>query len=68
MNPIEHLWDELGRRVRRQQIPPRNVAELTQALQYHWNAIPAHFIRRLCDSMPRRLQACVRAQGGHTRY
>ena len=68
MNPIEHMWDELGRPVHGQLNPPQNVAELTQALQHHWAAIPQAMIRRLCNSMPRRLQAVIRSNGGHTRY
>ena len=32
LNPIEHIWDDLGRRVRHHQPPPRNVADLAQAL------------------------------------
>jgi len=33
LNPIEHVWDELGRRVTRRQRQPVNVAELVTALQ-----------------------------------
>ena len=40
INPIEHLWDELGRRVPGRQNPPRNVRELGQALQQEWWNIP----------------------------
>ena len=68
LNPIEHLWDELGRRVRQRQPPPRNVAQLTAALQAEWNAIPQPTIRNLCESMGRRLNTCIRANGGHNRY
>jgi transposase len=32
LNPIEHLWDELDRRVRRRDNPPSSVPELEQAL------------------------------------
>ena len=68
LNPIEHLWDELGRRVYKRQPPPANVADLTLALQDEWRNIPMATIARLCDSMLRRIQACDRAHGGHTRY
>ena len=33
MNPIEHMWDELGRRVRERPNPPKNLRELGLALQ-----------------------------------
>ena len=68
MNPIEHLWDELGRRVRRRQNPPRNVRELGQALQQEWRNIPRRTIRRLTRSMRQRLRAVIDNNGGHTRY
>ena len=32
LNPIEHVWDLLDRRVRAMAIPPRNVWELASAL------------------------------------
>ena len=32
LNPIEHVWDLLDRRVRARAIPPRNVRELVGAL------------------------------------
>ena len=32
MSPIEHVWDELTRRISARHQPPRNVNELTNAL------------------------------------
>jgi len=68
LSPIEHLWDELGRRVRNSQNPPETLAQLRTALLREWNNIPQDFIRRLIDSMRRRCQAVINARGGHTRY
>lgn len=68
MNPIEHLWDELGRRVRSRQRPAENLAELAYALVEEWNRIPMETIRNLISSMPRRLEALRVARGGNTRY
>lgn len=68
LNPIEHLWDELGRRLRSRVRAPRNLAQLRQALLEEWNRIPLRTIRRLCASVPSRMQACLRQNGGHTRY
>ena len=53
MNPIEHLWDELGQYVLQQLNALRNVAELTQAFQHHWDAISQTGIHHLCLSDPR---------------
>ena len=68
LSPIEHLWDELGRRVRHRKNPPETLQELRDALVYEGNNIPQACIQRLIDSMRRRCDAVVVARGGHTRY
>lgn len=67
-NPIEHVWDYLGRRLRRRQPQPPNVQQLTAALHQEWGRIPRYLLRNLCSSMRRRLAAVVASRGGHTRY
>ena len=44
-NPIEHLWDELDKRVRRLQIPQRNLVEHEQVLVRKYSAIDQAYIR-----------------------
>lgn len=68
LNPIEHLWDMLSRRVRARQPPPENVRALTDALVQEWGNIPQEDIRRLIRSMPRRCRECIQCRGGHTHY
>lgn len=68
LNPIEHLWDVMYRCIRRHQVPPQTVQELTDALIQVWEEIPQDTIRRLIRSMPRRCRECVQARGGHTHY
>ena len=68
LNPIEHVWDLLYRRVRGRRHVPQDVPELRQALVEEWRAIPQNVIRRLIRSMPRRCNDCIRVRGGHTRY
>jgi hypothetical protein len=65
---IEHLWDELGRRVRHLTNPPETLQELCDALVHEWNNIPEAFIQRLIGSMRRSCEAVVAARGGDTRY
>jgi len=65
LSPIEHVWDVLGRR--RRQNKPRNLQELAQALIQEWGNIPANVIRRHTRSMRRRINAMIKADGGHTR-
>ena len=68
LSPIEHAWDELGRRIRdNYSIPPTNLEELFQRLTEQWNNIDQESLDCLCDSMPKRLEACIRSRGGHTR-
>ena len=68
LSPIEHAWDEMERRLRQANIQPLTLAELGQALVQTWNNIPQAFFNRLVSSMRRRCQACINANGGHTRY
>lgn len=68
LNPIEHLWDQLGKAVRNRAHQPRTLQELANALLAEWGRIPQYRVRALCRSMDRRVVACRRADGGHTRY
>lgn len=68
LSPIEHLWDELGRTVRKRNPPPQNVQQLRQALIAEWNNLPQQKVLTLIQSMRRRIQACINANGGHTKY
>ena len=54
LSPIEHLWDEHGRRVRHLQNPPETLQELCDALVHEWNNIPQAISQRLIGSMRRR--------------
>ena len=67
-NPIEHLWDELGRAISSMDNPPHNLDELRQALLDKWAQFPVQHLQRLVASMPRRLAAIIAARGGNTRY
>jgi hypothetical protein len=66
-NPIEHLWDDLDQRVRSRQPAPQTLQELQQALEQEWARISQDRIRRLIESMPRRVRAVLQANGG-TKY
>ncbi|CDQ64550.1 unnamed protein product [Oncorhynchus mykiss] len=67
LNPIEHVWDLLNRRVRDRTIPPRNVWELAGALVEEWGNISQQELANLVQSM-RRCTAVLTTAGGHTRY
>ena len=66
--PIEHLWDELGKRVCHGQNPAETLQELRDAFVHEWHSIPQAFFQRLIGSVRRRCEAVVAARGSHTRY
>ncbi|KAK7112332.1 hypothetical protein V1264_011803 [Littorina saxatilis] len=68
LNPIEHMWDELCRRVQQHHPPPANLGQLLQWLQQEWNGVPRVFICNLIHSMHQRCVECLAYNGGHTRY
>lgn len=68
LNPIEHAWDILQRRISNRQNPPNILQELADALVQEWSAIPQADFRRLIGSFPNRCREVIRARGGHTRY
>lgn len=68
LNPIEHMWDELDRRLRQRNPAPLTLQQLSNALQEEWRRIPLARIQRLIESMPRRCRAVIAAHGAHTRY
>ena len=51
LNPIEHLWDELGRLVRRRANPLESIDQLQRELTNEWNNIHQAFVMRLIGSM-----------------
>ena len=68
LNPIEHLWDELERKVRRCDILSKNETELFNFLVEEWEKIPLNVLEKLVDSMPSRLQAVCDGNGYPTSY
>jgi transposase len=54
LNPIEHIWDMLGRRIQAREPPVQNIRQLEAALYREWQQIPQQDIRRLTGGMRRR--------------
>ena len=48
LNPIEHLWDELERRMKKHQL--KNIQQLQVLLKDEWNQIESTVFQKLVDS------------------
>ncbi|GFX13730.1 transposable element Tcb2 transposase [Trichonephila clavipes] len=59
LNPIDHVWDFLGRRLAARTLPPVTIRELRLALQDEWSAMPQQLIDTLILSMGRRCETCL---------
>ncbi|GFW88930.1 transposable element Tcb2 transposase [Trichonephila clavipes] len=68
MNPIEHIWDALGRRVAGLQPSPQTLQELERALLEEWDRISQLVINILIYSMPQRCSTLLAVRGKHTPY
>ena len=68
LNPIEHVWDMISRRIARRNNAPQTIQELADVLRQEWRAIPQRTIRRLIMSMRNRCRQCIAARGGTTSY
>ncbi|GFW93120.1 transposable element Tc3 transposase [Trichonephila clavipes] len=64
LNPIEQVWDFLGRRLAARTLPPVTIRELRLALQDEWAAMP----QQLILSMGRRCETCLAVRGDHIPY
>ncbi|GFW82432.1 transposable element Tcb2 transposase [Trichonephila clavipes] len=68
LNPIEHVWDFLGRRLAARTLPPVTIRELRLALQDEWAAMPQQLIDTLILSMGRRCETRLAVRGDHIPY
>jgi len=68
LNPIEHLWDHLGRKVHEHKPRPKNKRELIVVLEEEWLKIENNYLEKLVNSMPCRIEAVIESKGNPTRY
>jgi hypothetical protein len=68
LNPIEHLWNHLKRRLGAYKEPPGGMEELWRRVDEEWNKIPVEVCQKLIESMPRRVEAVIKAKGAYTKY
>ncbi|SJX62792.1 related to Transposase [Sporisorium reilianum f. sp. reilianum] len=67
LNPIEHVWQQLKKRLYMVKHTLRTKEELVAAIVTFWETYPKKSAQALIKSMPRRLQAVKKARGGHTK-
>lgn len=66
LNPIEHLWDVLERRIRKHHVTSKN--QLKLIITEEWDKIEMDVTRNLVGSMKRRLEEVIRRRGHATKY
>ena len=68
LNPIEHLWASLKRRLNEYENPPKGMLELWDRIQAKWEQLDAEVCKKLVASMPHRISAVLKAKGKWTDY
>ena len=68
LNPIEHIWNIVGRRILAREPPLQSIRQLEAALHREWHQLSQQDIRRLTGGMRPRVEAVIQARGGYTRY
>jgi len=66
LNPIEHLWGVLKRRVEKRHVS--NIQQLRNVIMEVWKRIPAITWAALVNSMHRSIKAVQDNNGAHTKY
>jgi hypothetical protein len=68
LNPIEHVWDMVGRRVIKVRTPAAaNLRDLSAAVIQEWQEIDQAVIQDLFEGMPRRMEAVIQRRGDNIR-
>ena len=66
LNPIEHLWAELKKRVRARR--PTNLTQLHKLCQEEWNKIHPTYYGKRVEGYPKRLTQVKQFKGNATKY
>ncbi|GFV26631.1 transposable element Tcb2 transposase [Trichonephila clavipes] len=68
LNPIENVWDALGRQVAGRNYLPTNKNTLIRALTEEWDKLPQQLLDNVVQSMVRRVECYITLHGGHIPY
>ncbi len=66
LNPIENLWGIVKRKMR--DTRSNNADELKATVKETWASIPPQQCHKLITSMPRQIEAVIKAKGATTKY
>ncbi|KAK3567366.1 hypothetical protein QTP86_019903 [Hemibagrus guttatus] len=66
LNPIENLWGIVKRKMRNKR--PKNADELKATVTETWASIPPQQCHKLITSMPRPIEAVIKAKGAPIKY
>jgi len=68
LNPIEKFQGHLKKKLGEYDRSPSGMIELWERVEEEWNKIDAVVCQNLIESMPRRVEAVLKAKGGYTKY
>ncbi|GFX99950.1 transposable element Tcb2 transposase [Trichonephila clavipes] len=68
LNPMEHVWNALERRIAARLHHPENTQQLKLMLIEKWALLPQEMLHQLVLSMRRRCEATIATRGGHILY
>ncbi len=66
LNPIEHLWGILKLKVEKRKVS--NIHQLRDVIMEEWKRTAVATCEALVNSMPKRVNAGLENNGGHTKY
>jgi hypothetical protein len=66
LNSIEHIWHLID--IELTKLKLTSLSELEQALHSIWNQISRQTVLSMIETMPNRLDNCLKAKGGHFEF
>lgn len=69
LNPIENMWALLKRRLNEYETATKGMSELYERVTEVWyDHVKPEECQKVIESMPRRIEACIKAKGKWTKY
>jgi hypothetical protein len=68
ISPIENIWAHIKKRLQTLSPQPTTLTELSEKFQELWNTFPADTLNALYDSIPKRVEMCIRNKGHPINY